>query len=222
MPWRWAPAGRCRSATRKNRAVASPLRPAWRVRPIVSTREMPTERAEGIGSSALLRPYYPGERMEMGSGAALFEQIVERLPCAGRTLRACLALDGGPRRKQRAFVSRILRSDACGQRLRALEPRAGVERDALDTTVEIDAAARAPAVGADRHRQTIAAARAAEDLVRRHQIRRLRTLRPLARRLRLLRLGCRPLAVSRLVLIAALSVLSVAVTHVRTRFAHRL
>ena len=49
--------------------------------------------------------------------------------------------------------------------------------------------------------------------MRRHQIRRLRTVRPFARSRRLLRLRCRPLAVSRLVLIAPLPVFSVAVAH---------
>ena len=88
----------------------------------------------------------------------LLEQVVEGLSCGRRTLGAGLALDGGPRREQRALVSCVFRRDARSQRLRALEPRAGVERDTLDATVEIHAAARAPAVGADRHRQTISAA----------------------------------------------------------------
>ena len=145
----------------------------------------------------------------------LLEQVVEGLSCGRRTLGAGLAFDGGPRREQRALVSRVFRRDPGGQRLSAFEPRAGVERDTLDTTVEIHAAASAPAVGADRHRQAISAARAAEDFVRRHQIRRLRTLGPFAWSLRLLRLRPRPIAVSRLVLIAALPVLSVAISHGR-------
>src|SRR5439155_22798155 len=77
-------------------------------------------------------------------------------------------------------VPRILRRHACGDRLRALEPRARVERDALQAAVEIDAASRALRV--ERHGRTepVAAARAAADLVRRHEIPRLRPFRTLA------------------------------------------
>ena len=100
--------------------------------------------------------------------------------------------------------------------LRALPSRARVERHTLHAAVEIDAALRAAAVVRDRQRQQVAAARAAADFVRRHQIRRLRAggiLQLTARRPVLLRRTRRrrPLRATGLVLIliAALSVLSV-------------
>src|SRR6185295_4081781 len=150
------------------------------------------------------------------------EQIVERLLGAvgGGTLlrrRARLPLDGRPRREQLAEVDVVFRRDAGGQRgLAALEPGAGVERRALDAAVERRAALRTLAVRLDRQRKQQAAARAAEDLVRAHQVRRLRTsfaLQLASGRARLRRLGGRflpRLTIARVVLIAALPVLPVA------------
>src|SRR5207247_5815872 len=89
-----------------------------------------------------------------------------------RTLRPGLALDRRARREERAVVARVLGCHSSGERvLRTLEARTGIERRALDTGVQIDATARAAAVGGDREREAIAAARAPEQLVRSHQVR---------------------------------------------------
>ena len=65
-------------------------------------------------------------------------------------LRMRFALDGDARRKQLARVSRILRRDPRGDRLRAFEPLAGVERLALGAGMEVGATALAARVGGNR------------------------------------------------------------------------
>src|SRR5262249_19653873 len=95
------------------------------------------------------------------------------------------------------------------------------ERHALNARVQIHAALAALVEHAHRHRQQIAAARAAEDLVRRHQVRRLRSAlvlqhaagRPFAWRRRPGRRSLRALA-ALIVLITALSILAI-VAHVQ-------
>ena len=101
--------------------------------------------------------------------------------------------------------------------LRACPAGAGFERFALQAAVQIHATLGAAAIARDRQRQQIAAARAAADLVRRHQIRGLRSRGVLqltsgcAILLRRARRG-RAFRTARLVLvlISALSVLSIA------------
>jgi hypothetical protein len=76
----------------------------------------------------------------------LFEKIVKRLARAGWTLRPGLALDGRPRRKERAVVPGILRRNPSRDRLAAFEACARVEGHALNTAVQFDAAAGASSV----------------------------------------------------------------------------
>jgi len=157
------------------------------------------------------------EALNSGSVLSDLEQVVERLTRGCRPLRPGLPLDRGPWRKERAVVPRIFRRHPRGERiLRALESRTRVELRALDAGVQIDAAAGTAAVALDRQRQPVTAAGAAEDLVRRHQVRRPRAggilQRPAGRPLFRRRFLARPLAprLARLVLVAALSVLPVA------------
>ena len=77
------------------------------------------------------------------------EQIVERLPRVVDARRRRLALDGRAGRKERAALSRVLRRDARGHRLHALEAAARVERRALRAGVEVGAAPGAAAVEPD-------------------------------------------------------------------------
>ena len=111
--------------------------------------------------------------------AALLEQIIKRLLGTGRSRRrAGLAFDRRAGRKQRARVLHVLRGDTCGQlRVGALEACAGVERHAVDAAPHIHSAARAAGddgVEAFGDGELVAATRALEDFVRRHQVRRLR------------------------------------------------
>src|SRR5207244_2347009 len=132
--------------------------------------------------------------------------------------RAGLSLDGGPGREGRARVLRVFWRHARGDRLNALETGGGVERGALDAAVQIDAAPRTPGVGFDRDREPIAAAGAAKDLVRRHEVGCPRSFCLLQRPARSPRFGSRlrnrfgafGFAVARIVLITALSILSIA------------
>src|SRR5205823_898471 len=80
-----------------------------------------------------------------------FEQVVERLARAGgAALGPGAPLDRRARREEGAVVSHIFWSDPRRQRvLRAFEPRARVEGNALDARMKIDAASRAAAVGSD-------------------------------------------------------------------------
>jgi hypothetical protein len=152
------------------------------------------------------------------------EQVIERpagarLPLAavfgGRCDGAGLTLDRRARGKERAEVARVLGRHARGERLRALPARAGVERGALHAAVEVHTATRARTVGADLEREAMAAPRAAEHLVRRHQVRGFRagrilqetSRRALFRRPRRRR-SLRP-AWLRLVLITTLSILAI-------------
>src|SRR5262249_48184521 len=132
-----------------------------------------------------------------------------------RARRAGLAFNRRARRKQRAVVAALLRRDTRGKRrLRAFEPGAGVERYALHAAVDICPAARAALSRLDGKRQQIAAARAAEHLVRGHEVRRPRSRRVLKRpsrrsrlpRIRLVALR-RPFA--RLILISALAIFTI-------------
>ena len=92
--------------------------------------------------------------MPAPSPQPLFEEIIKRLACARRARRAGLPLDRGPRREKRALVARVLGRDARGQPgLRALEPRARVERDALHAAVQIHTASAAAAIGCHRQRR---------------------------------------------------------------------
>ena len=119
----------------------------------------------------------------------LLEQIVERLSrvTRGRICRAArrsrrrrrcagLPLDGRPRRHRCAGIARVFRRHARGDfvALRALPPRAGVERHTLDAAVQIDAAPPARIQQPDRERQQVAAPRAPEHFVCGHQVRRFR------------------------------------------------
>jgi len=120
----------------------------------------------------------------------LLEQIVERFPrvtrrriCRAarrsrrRGCRAGLPLDGRPRRHRRTGIARVFRRHARGDlvALRALPPRARIERHALDAAVQIDAAPPARVQQPDGDRQQVAAPRAPEHFVGGHQIRRFRT-----------------------------------------------
>ncbi len=71
----------------------------------------------------------------------LFEQIVERLAGAGRSRGAGLTLDGRTGGKEGAGGPLVFRRHARGQRLRTLEPGAGIERDALNAAMKVDPAA---------------------------------------------------------------------------------
>src|SRR5262249_769830 len=129
-----------------------------------------------------------------------------------------LPLDRGARREELAHIALVLRRDARGELgvLGALPARAGVEGDALNAAVEIDAAAAALAHELDGQRQLVAAAGALEHLVHAHQVRGLRAALVLqhAARGALLRRprGLRPPRTARLVfvLIATLAVLAIA------------
>jgi hypothetical protein len=100
-------------------------------------------------------------------GGSELEEVVERLASARGArcrCRAGLAFDADARREERAGVPDVLRTHAGGDRLPALESRARVERDAVQTGVQIDAAFRAPRVGRDGGVLQVAAARATEPL----------------------------------------------------------
>src|SRR5690606_10376099 len=147
------------------------------------------------------------------------EEVLERLSCIVRgRLRACLALDGRARREEGAGIPFVLRRDAGRQRLLAALPaRAGVERHAVDAAVHGNPAAAAPGVGRHRRGQLLAAAGAAEDLVRGHQVGSARSGSvlqltagsPLGRRLPRAA-GSAPLPVAVVVLVAALTVFAFA------------
>src|SRR5580765_8395806 len=160
------------------------------------------------------------------SPRSLLEQIVKRLLRAVRRARRAaaggrtrLALDRRSRREQRAAVAFVLGRDAGRDAgvFRALPPDTGVERHALNTAMEIDAALRARIELPDRQRQQIATARAPKHFVRGHQVRGFGTplvLQHTSRRAFLRRLGrlrpTWPFWSARLVLIAPLPVLAVA------------
>src|SRR6185436_17908088 len=142
----------------------------------------------------------------------LLEEGVERLAGACRRRRLGFALDFGPRLEERAGVPGILRRDAGGNRLLALERRAGVEVEALGAGVHVGAAARALAVGAprERHGQFVPARRAANDLAVPRHVEGLRRGRRLSAR-GVLFFGLRLVLAARLariVLIATLPVLA--------------
>jgi hypothetical protein len=183
----------------------------------------------GLGAKILLSvsPRFSAVQGQLAtSNQQLFEQVVKGLPraaCARRAAAAAggrtgLTLDGCARLEQRACVAHILRRDSRRQLriLCALPTGTGVERHALHTAVKIDAAARAPRIGSNRELEQVAAARTAANLVRRHEVRRLRTrciLEDAAGRAFLRRARCgRPLRTAglRLVLVSALPVFAVA------------
>jgi hypothetical protein len=102
---------------------------------------------------------------------ALFEQVIERLPGSGRARRTGLTLDGGPGRKELARVCHVLWRNSGGNgRLRTLPTCAGIERDALNAAVKVDAASAAPAERSDVEREAIATSGAPEHFVRGHQV----------------------------------------------------
>src|SRR5438552_9274274 len=70
------------------------------------------------------------------------------------------AFDGHARRIELAHVARVLRRDAGGNGLRALEALAGIERFALRARMQLAAAALAPAREGDLFNDHVAAARA--------------------------------------------------------------
>src|SRR5215831_18263838 len=110
----------------------------------------------------------------------LLEEIVEGLARARRTSTGRgggpgLTFNGRSRRKERAEIALVLRRHACRERLRAFEPRAGIERHAIDAAVDVHATPRAASTQLDRNRQAVSTSRALEDLMRRHEIGRLRT-----------------------------------------------
>ena len=143
-----------------------------------------------------------------------------------RSSNACFAL-GGPwgvpvsrsivvrgSKSAHALRASFGETRAASVGLRAFKARAGVERHAIDAAVNVHAAAAAAGVEFDGDREPVAAARAAEHFVRRHEVRRLGSggvlqRAPRSPRFGRLFLGPR-LARLRLVLIAALTVFSVA------------
>src|SRR5690349_1870602 len=150
---------------------------------------------------------------------ALLEEVVERLLGArgtgcrggGRGLR--FALDGRARLEVRAFVPRVLRGHAGGNRPLALEGGAGIEVGALRACVQVRRTPRALPGGApgNGHRQLVAATRAFHDFAEAGHAEGLgRERRLAARRVFLLRLFGLALArLARLILVAALPVLAV-------------
>src|SRR3972149_10116371 len=143
----------------------------------------------------------------------LLEEIVEGRAGARRRRRRGLALDRGTGFELVTCVAGVLGRDADRDRLLAFERRAGVEVHALRAGVQVSAAACAAAlhVPRERHRQLVAAWRAADHLAEARHVGRLGREWWLAARRELLLLHGTPLTARRprLVLVSALTVLAI-------------
>ena len=135
-------------------------------------------RKEGSGTGrnvAAIRLTPPRSHARRRVGPLELEEIVERFLrarlAAARRRRAGGAFDVDARRKPVAFVARVLRADARGDRFHALVDRAGIERRAVNAGVQIDAALAALAERADVGALLVAAADAAEHVEKAGQVR---------------------------------------------------
>src|SRR5262249_27126604 len=82
----------------------------------------------------------------------LFEEVVERLARAGWAGRSAgLPFNGRTRLEQRAGIAFVLCSNSRNDRLGALPARAGVKRQAVDATMNVDAAFRTTRIQFDRN-----------------------------------------------------------------------
>lgn len=149
------------------------------------------------------------------SASRLFEEVIERLPCAGRTARrrSGLTFDGGARFERCAVVPRIFRGDTRRDRSPALEESTRVEVETLCTGMQRRPAPSAPRLRTPRRgdRELVPAWRTPDHLTKPRHVERLRGDRRLpARGVFLFRLRAALRALPRFVLIATLPVLAFA------------